>query len=196
VGEYSFWVDVPSGSNDEWRLEVGAGENPACLIMWQFDPNPKPIGPEWFSCADDWGVFAGTDWLRMSWVVEGGVPEPGEEHMGGLFLDRVRVGIPLSTGVAPDVVPADGLSRIYPNPFNPSTTIEYSLARRAHTTIRVVDLAGRVVATLLDGPAGPGAARVTWDGTTDGGHHVASGVYFVELETGGFRDSRKTVLLR
>jgi flagellar hook assembly protein FlgD len=88
------------------------------------------------------------------------------------------------------------IERVYPNPFNPTTTIEYSLARRTHVEIRVIDVAGRVVATLLDGPAGPGAARVTWDGTTDDGHHAASGVYFVNLVADGLADSRKAVLLK
>ena len=79
---------------------------------------------------------------------------------------------------------------------NPATTIEYLITRRAHTVIRVVDPSGRVVATLLDATAGPGAARVTWDGTTDGGDRAASGVYFIQLEAGGSTASRKTVLIK
>ncbi len=101
------------------------------------------------------------------------------------------------TGVAgtPGVMTRLGLAR--PNPFNPVTTIEYALASPGRVTVRVFDAAGRLVRTLVDGEADAGAHVVAWNGTTDDGDHVASGVYFVRMETdGGYRASRKAVLLK
>jgi hypothetical protein len=62
------------------------------------------------------------------------------------------------------------------------------------------DLAGRVVATLVEGVRGPGEHAVVWDGTTDAGERAASGVYFVQMEgtgnAGSFREVGKAVMLR
>jgi hypothetical protein len=92
------------------------------------------------------------------------------------------------------------LSHARPNPFNPRTTFEYTLAGKSNLTIRVIDLAGRVVRTLLAGERGPGEHAVVWDGTTDSGKHAASGVYFVRMEgtgdAGRFSETGKAVMLK
>jgi hypothetical protein len=87
-----------------------------------------------------------------------------------------------------------------PNPFNATTTVEYSVAASGHVTIRVFDAAGRVVRTLVDLEIVAGEHRAAWDGSTDSGHRAASGVYFVRMEAAGkrgsFRGMRKLVLLK
>jgi len=87
-----------------------------------------------------------------------------------------------------------------PNPFNPQTTVNYGLAGRSNVTIRVYDLSGRVVRSLVGGVVEPGEHAVTWDGTTDAGTHAASGVYFVRMEgtgsVGSFTEVRKVVMLK
>jgi len=92
------------------------------------------------------------------------------------------------------------LSHARPNPFNPSTTIAYSIAGRSRVTIRVYDAAGRVMRTLVDSPVDAGPHMAVWDGTADAGQRAASGVYFVRMEAegpaGGFREVRKVVLLK
>ncbi len=88
-------------------------------------------------------------------------------------------------GTPTDVPAAPVLSaRNYPNPFNPSTTIAYNLPRTGDATLRIYDLRGRLVKTLLRGrqPAGPGS--VVWDGTDERGAAVASGIYVRELVAG------------
>ncbi|MCK4511982.1 T9SS type A sorting domain-containing protein, partial [bacterium] len=77
------------------------------------------------------------------------------------------------------------LSHAHPNPFNPATTIAYSLAGRSRVVIRVYDVAGRVVTTLVDGEVDAGPHTIVWDGTTDSGERAASGVYFVRMEGSG-----------
>ncbi len=91
---------------------------------------------------------------------------------------------------------ATTLGRGRPNPFNPVTTIEHSVARPGRVTLRVYDLAGRIVRTLVDAELEAGEHEAPWDGTTDEGLRAASGVYFVRMETAGFRASEKLVLLK
>jgi hypothetical protein len=88
------------------------------------------------------------------------------------------------------------LGRVYPNPFNPVTTIEYGMAERGRVVVRVYDPAGRLVRTLLDAERRPGEHKATWDGTTDEGPRAASGVYFIRMEAGGFEAVDKLVLLK
>lgn len=85
----------------------------------------------------------------------------------------------------------------YPNPFNPSTTIGYTIPSETNVTVRVYDITGRVVRTLVRGQShAPGVYEVTWDGTGDGGHTLASGTYFYSLEYLGRRDVKAMILLK
>ncbi len=85
----------------------------------------------------------------------------------------------------------------YPNPFNPSTTIGYTIPSETNVTVRVYDVTGRVVRTLVRGQShAPGVYEVIWDGTGDGGHTLASGTYFYSLEYLGRRDVKAMILLK
>jgi hypothetical protein len=104
------------------------------------------------------------------------------------------------TGADDGTLLVNRLGHARPNPFNPSTTIGYSIAAPSRVTIRVFDVAGRVVRTLVDAHVAAGRRTVVWDGTSDAGKHAASGVYFVKMETAGqtgaLRATRKLVLLK
>ncbi|MGH7496847.1 MAG: FlgD immunoglobulin-like domain containing protein [bacterium] len=84
----------------------------------------------------------------------------------------------------------------YPNPFNPSTTIKYDLPKATHVVLRIFDVVGRRVKTLIDEEKNAGYHHLVWDGTNQEGRPVASGVYFYRLETASFTKIRKTMLLR
>jgi len=79
----------------------------------------------------------------------------------------------------------------YPNPFNPVTTISFDLGRPELVRLRVFDLQGSEVATLLRERLAPGRHRVRFDASA-----LANGVYFYSLEAGSFRQVRKMVLAR
>lgn len=84
----------------------------------------------------------------------------------------------------------------YPNPFNPSTMIRFSLAESGPVTLRIYDVSGRLVRTLVENTIPQGIHEVRWDGTNLRGDAAASGVYFCRLVTAGFTNSRRIVLLR
>jgi flagellar hook assembly protein FlgD len=84
-----------------------------------------------------------------------------------------------------------------PNPFNPTTTIRYDVAQGGgHVTLQIFDAGGRVVRTIVDGVESEGRRSVTWDGRSDAGTQVATGVYFYRLSAPGFTQTRKMVMLK
>ena len=84
----------------------------------------------------------------------------------------------------------------YPNPFNPLTVIRYDLADASVVTIRIFDVRGALVKTLLQARRTPGRYEITWNGRTETGFMASSGIFFCLMETDrGFRETRKLVLL-
>ncbi len=88
------------------------------------------------------------------------------------------------------------LSDPYPNPFNSSCTIEYSLAYPGHATITVHNILGQKVATIVDETRPAGVHTTRWNGTDLSGKPVASGVYLCRVTAGGFTDVKKVLLLK
>jgi len=83
-----------------------------------------------------------------------------------------------------------------PNPFNPSTVVDYSVARKSQINISVFNILGQRVKTLVDREADAGQYQAVWDGADDNGNQVASGIYFYKMSTAGFVETRKMVLMR
>lgn len=101
------------------------------------------------------------------------------------------------TGVeATPLIRATVLKQNAPNPFNPVTRIDFSIERGAPTTLRIFDVAGRLVATLLDRTLPAGEHNVTWRGENSQNRQVATGVYFYELRSGENVLTRSMVLLK
>jgi hypothetical protein len=86
---------------------------------------------------------------------------------------------------------ATALVQNYPNPFNPLTRIDYTVAAAAHIALKVFDVTGREVATLVDGQIEPGRYQATFDGS-----RYASGMYIVRLAAGGKTEIRKMLLMK
>jgi hypothetical protein len=84
----------------------------------------------------------------------------------------------------------------YPNPFNPGTTVKYTVPERGRVVVAVFDARGSRVATLVDAEKVAGAYTVSWDGREDGGSDAASGVYFARVSQAGHMRSYKMVLLK
>jgi DNA-binding beta-propeller fold protein YncE len=84
----------------------------------------------------------------------------------------------------------------YPNPFNPRTTVRFTLPLDGDTQVTVVDMGGRVVAHLLNGNLSAGEHSVEWDGLMTDGRAAPSGVYLMNVNSGAIRQSVKLVLLR
>jgi hypothetical protein len=82
-----------------------------------------------------------------------------------------------------------------PNPFATTTAIAFNLPRETHVELRVYDLAGRRVRSILGRRLGPGRHQVVWDGRDDSGRRAAHGIYLLRLEAGEQRAHRKLALV-
>jgi hypothetical protein len=83
-----------------------------------------------------------------------------------------------------------------PNPFNPSTSIQFELPAASHVQVTIFDSAGRVVRHLLDRRQAAGSHAVRWDGKDDQGRSLSSGIYFYQLQSEHGTAQRKMVLLK
>jgi hypothetical protein len=93
---------------------------------------------------------------------------------------------------ADDLLPEDFyLSQNYPNPFNPNTTIGYRLPESGYLTLKVYDLRGREVTTILEGFQSAGIYTVNFDAS-----RLSGGMYFYQLKAGKYCETKKFVLLK
>jgi len=127
----------------------------------------------------------------------------GEGASAGLAVRPGFWAVPeLRTAVAEDISGSASLTQRtvllpnFPNPFNPSTTIQYTLAKEAPVALTVFNVHGREVRTLTCGTEQAGPHEAVWDGRDNHGRDVGSGLYFYLLRAGDFQDTRKMVLLK
>ncbi|MBE0567851.1 MAG: T9SS type A sorting domain-containing protein [Krumholzibacteria bacterium] len=109
----------------------------------------------------------------------------------------VYFGISPNPGTRTDV-PAAGQFAVkaYPNPFNPKTTIAYTVPRTGQATLKIFNVRGELVKTLVNGLVEQGSAQIEWDGSDNAGGKVSSGVYFYEFRQGENVASSKMTLLK
>jgi len=119
---------------------------------------------------------------------------PGQSNVGTYYIDNLRVVTRNYLGV--DEMELQQPSELallpnYPNPFNPWTTIPFTLVNDAHINIRVYNLRGETVATLLSGKLAPGYHETRWNASD-----VSSGVYLIRLEANGLTKTQKVMVIK
>jgi len=118
----------------------------------------------------------------------------GQMTSGNIYVDNLRLKYPGQVTSVARAAPAPSLFELeqnYPNPFNPATTIEYRLSGSSEVTLKVYDLLGREVRTLVSARQNSGSHTVTFDG-----QNLASGVYFYRLKAGDYVSTRRLLLLK
>ena len=162
---------------------VGIGSYGRGPTVSSFTPFTVPI--QYLS-----GVTPDTAWIEMTIVAGSG---QSETHIGSAFtIDDVAYGA--VTSVDNEVAGSPGsfeLRQNYPNPFNPSTSIDYSVPQKGHATLKVYDLLGNEVATLVNGELERGSYSAVWNAANS-----SSGVYFYRLTSGSYSATRKLILMR
>lgn len=213
-------VDPASPVNEPVVAKVGTGE-PAVIVggadgvmrvhtlEGPQEGWPRPLGEPILTAATVADVDAdGIVELifpteKNTWVLDMGVAEPDSLKLWTMSgADPSRTGTvyggPIELSATPEM-PAGfmALHGAAPNPFNPVTSIRFSLSEEAPAvSLRVYDVAGRVVKTLHLGALQAGDHQVVWRGDDESGRTMASGVYFCRLETGGLVLSRPMTLVR
>jgi hypothetical protein len=79
----------------------------------------------------------------------------------------------------------------YPNPFNPETNIEFQVSHKGHVSLKIYDLLGKEIAALVNGELNRGTYKINWEAS-----NYPSGIYFVILESGNLKDTKKIILLK
>ncbi len=138
--------------------------------------------------------------LYMVPVLLGGLEDGPEPSTRLEYVTRILedLGLTGTTGIDGQIAGrSNWLAQNAPNPFNPATTIRFSVAHEgAHVSLRVYDVAGKLVRELVNGTTPAGEHEARWDGRNASGVPVASGVYFSRMEADGWAASRKMVLLK
>jgi hypothetical protein len=198
------------------RGSVNAGAGPGCCTVrtavtcyggWQLFPEPVNT-LEWLSpdlngdgivdpldvgiLTGDFGTSACRSDFNCDGIVDEGDLDILEEHYRHSCTGRV-----IAVEEAPGGLPvATSLGQNYPNPFNPATEIGFAVAEPGRVVLRIYDIVGRPVRTLLDGRKERGNYKIIWDGRDDGGRPAVSGVYFYSIQAPGCEERRKMVLIR
>ncbi len=122
-------------------------------------------------------------------------PPPTCKDYGTIFMaDNMRVTAYNPTGVSDQRAQLPSrfaLDDAYPTPFNPTTTIRYQLPEESDVTLRIYNVLGRLVTTLIDAKQNAGYKSVSWNG-----NDCPSGVYFYQLQAGNFSAVKKMILAR
>lgn len=113
--------------------------------------------------------------------------------IGGTFAIEKTTSVEETAGKVPS---SFELGANYPNPFNPETTIAYAIPVQVHVTLRIYNLQGQLVRTLVDEQKSPGYYRIVWDGRNDAGIKVSSGLYLYTIIAGNFKATKKMVMLK
>ena len=184
---------VSADTNTGWAdVIIPEGNQPVItsgdffVILWWFPSSPALPGV---------GTDTSSDARRSVWY---------DNAFGWYYFDggnfMIRAGVQSPTGVEEltgNPAPSDWrLEPNYPNPFNPSTTINFSLPSPSCVELRIHNILGQVVRELYTGNLGEGRHTFEWDGRDAASNPVNTGVYFYTLRTNSFTQTRKMLLLK
>ncbi len=197
---YTISFDTAQYSVNAWgTLKYGDREMPVLRVV-------TTQRLTYLSYIDDVLVQTGSsDFTTINFVGAGftipiSVKRTGPGDVGSFYstaLESFLIGVTDVREVDSDKLPNSfSMEQNYPNPFNPTTEIRFSVPVRSDIQLKVYNLSGQTVRTLVDASLGAGEYVTSWDGTDKFGYQVASGVYFYRIEAGTFSQARKMVLLK
>lgn len=199
---YDVWsMPVSCGPSSLLSAYCASGRAAGVYLEWSFASPPEGEGCVVLRCT---GVPGDCETIARIPIARGATsfhwldeePRPGSTFTYRVYLDTGGLELLFDSG--PVTVPraAAALFQNHPNPFNPSTVIEWYLPEAAPARVCIFDVSGRIVRTLFNGRCPAGKSSVVWDGRDDAGAEAAAGVYLCRFVSGEFEQGRKMVLLR
>ncbi|MCF8413492.1 MAG: T9SS type A sorting domain-containing protein [Melioribacteraceae bacterium] len=112
-------------------------------------------------------------------------------------LGKFRIGNSVTAVNEFSNIPSEfSLEQNYPNPFNPTTTISYQLPENSFVSVKIYDILGNEIRTLVNSEQAPGLYSANWNGDDNFGNKVASGTFIYRLESGNFSETKKMILIK
>jgi hypothetical protein len=178
----------------------------AVTLVWTTATELNNFGFEIERKKIDYGELKITNWETIGFVEGGGTSNTSKDYLfteqkllSGKYsyrLKQIDRNGKFTYSQSVDVVISDmpkffALQQNYPNPFNPSTVIRYQLPVNSKVSLKIYDLLGREIATLVNEEQSAGWKEVDWNATT-----VASGIYFYKIQSGSFIETKKMLLVK
>ena len=186
--------EVALSIENGWNRDIsGITVSPGALPSWltvQEEILPVPVEKN----------HAGSETMLLKFSVSGALPGAWadvpltlKDDKGNCWALALTVTVAGKAEPRPEII--DALYDNFPNPFNPATTITYSIKSNGHTNLTIYNTLGQMVRTLVDTPQPAGVHKVQWNGCDEEGRQVASGVYFYRLNAGSFTQTRRMLLV-
>lgn len=219
IEDYSSWASAPetyiylsSDYGETWSEPIimnanhqDAEPSEDGVFHGRFTPELQGMIPTYWYLADDIEMV-GDGWGRIHLMFfdqndYGSSIQDNSANTGGTIMytsldvdfEGGDVSVEREIEDLPEVA---SLTGNYPNPFNPETTISYSLPEDTDVKLEVYNVRGQLVKTLVDGYQQAGERQAVWNGTDESGREVGSGVYFYKLATETQQDVRRMVLVK
>ena len=192
--------DINKDGKEDYAMRLGPGGPGACIAVYLGNTNPqrKPVADRCRGGNDPFNII----------VPLGDINGDGVNDFGSVAFDLFSNdgSFIIFSGDSNYVMPVSNkhveppqdldLKQNFPNPFNPSTTIEYKLSTKGHVVIMIYDAVGREVKTLLSQNQEGGSYKTVWDGTDSRGERVSSGLYFYQLQINNNTVTKKAVHIK
>jgi hypothetical protein len=188
-----FMRDIrPPGDLQIWRLDISDNSNRQLTLSWSFPSPPEPGMVIWLY---DAVIESVTDMSAHSNYV---ITNPARMPAGRFSIllgdyEAVKAGLDAESPAQPTTYQ---LYQNYPNPFNPHTRILYDLPQSGQVSIDIFNVLGQRVAQLVNEYQEAGFHEISWDGSANDGHRLASGIYFARMSVGSFTSTIKMSLLK
>ncbi len=186
---FDLWCDTETGY-DYLYVEASGNGGSSWTQVASYD---GPLGG-WSTEEIDLTAYAGSSAFKVRFILD----SDSYITRDGAYVDNVAIfGDPTLTGVEEGARVYRLAVGNYPNPFNPRTSIRYESPSTGLFDLKIYDVAGRLVKTLVDGEVTTGGKHtIEWDGRDDRGAPVPAGVYFARAEAAGEESCAKMVLLK
>ncbi len=173
---------------------IGAGSGVAHLV-WENNLNTVNLTGDAEVASLSFQILEGAS-EQMTVSISAGhvVSIDGVEIAAG--FGEGHIGLATSTGAEGSLPTSFGLEQNYPNPFNAQTRISFAISKPCHASLEIFEMTGRKVATLENGFFDIGVYSVIWNGKTDDGRALSSGIYFYQLKADTFQDAQRMLMLK
>jgi hypothetical protein len=183
------------------KLEVWLyGNASGDLFRFCIDDSDGHEASEWLPI--DWTGWQLVTWdlatdTVIAWVGGNGALDGPMVDFDSFQIEKAAVTVVEPQSMGSGEMPQQyTLSQNYPNPFNAETQIQFSVAKAGQISLKVYNVTGQLINTLVEEEKGAGSYRVRWNGTDQHGGVLASGVYFCRMEADNFAQSIKMTFLR